>query len=163
LNPRHNYGQGDYFLLYNTLSNCDWSCVLNENSVDSAVYNLTAGVSETINEAITSVKPKSSTFPHWFSISLIYYIKKKNRSFNKYKSDYYYSIFMRSLHDVHEMNAGLVMSVCLSIRMIQLESSWTNLDEMWYGCYAIGDYPKIVLYNFLQLVIPTWQVNKLVR
>jgi hypothetical protein len=32
-----------------------------------------------------------------------------------------------------------------------------DLDEIWYGCYATGDYPKIVLLNFLQPVIPTWR------
>jgi hypothetical protein len=75
LNLGRNYGQGDYLLLYNTLSNYDWSCVLNEDSVDSAVYNFTASVSETINETIPFVKPKNSSFPHWFSESPIYYIK----------------------------------------------------------------------------------------
>jgi hypothetical protein len=30
-----------------------------------------------------------------------------------------------------------------------------NLDEIWYGCYAIGGCSKLVLFNFLQLVIPT--------
>jgi hypothetical protein len=38
-----------------------------------------------------------------------------------------------------------------------------DLDEIWYGRHAIGDYPEIILYNFLQLVIPAWQANKLVR
>jgi hypothetical protein len=74
--PRRNYGQGDYLLLYKTLCNYAWSCVLNENSVDSAVYNFTASVSETINETISMVKPKNSSFPDWFSKSLIYYFKK---------------------------------------------------------------------------------------
>jgi hypothetical protein len=83
LNPQCKYDQGDYLLLYNTLSTCDWSCFLNKSSVDSAVYNFTASVSEAINEAIPSVKPKSSTFPHWFSKSLMYYIKKKNQFFKK--------------------------------------------------------------------------------
>jgi hypothetical protein len=64
-----------------------------KKTVNSAVYNFTASVSEAINETIPFVKPKSSTFPHWFSKSLIYYIKKKNQFFKKYKkskSDYYY-------------------------------------------------------------------------
>jgi hypothetical protein len=72
------------FVILQYLYNCDWLRVLNENSVDSAVYNFTARV---------SVKPKSSTFPHWFYKSLIYYIKRKNQFFKKYKSDYYYNIF----------------------------------------------------------------------
>jgi hypothetical protein len=40
-------------------------------------------VSEAINGAIPSAKPKSSTFPPWFSKSLTYYIKKKNQFFKK--------------------------------------------------------------------------------
>jgi hypothetical protein len=47
--------------------------------------------------------------------------------------------------------------------MIQLENWWTDLDEIGYGGYAVGDTPKIVLLNFLPSVIPTWQMNKLVR
>jgi hypothetical protein len=70
---------------------------------------------------------------------------------------------MRSLHDVHEMNAHRAGHVCLSVRMIQLENRWTDLDEIWYGYYAIGDYPEIVLLSFLKSVIRTWRTNKLVR
>jgi hypothetical protein len=74
---------------------------------------------------------------------------------------------MRSLHDVHEMNAHRAGHVCLSFRlsarMIQLENSWTDLGEIWYGRYAIGNHPKIVLCNFLLLVIPEWRTKKLVR
>jgi hypothetical protein len=47
--------------------------------------------------------------------------------------------------------------------MIQLKNNYVDLDEIWYRRYAIGDYTKIILYNFLQLVIPTWQMKKLVR
>jgi hypothetical protein len=36
--------------------NCDLSCVLNENSVDSAVYNFTTSLSKAINKTILSVK-----------------------------------------------------------------------------------------------------------
>jgi hypothetical protein len=70
---------------------------------------------------------------------------------------------MRSLHDVHEMNEYRAGHVCLSVRMIHLENHWMDLDEIWYGRYAIGDYLEIVIFDFLQSVIPTWQTNKLVR
>jgi hypothetical protein len=33
---------------------------------------------------------------------------------------------------------------CLSVRLIQLENRWTDLDEIWYGSYATGVYSKIV-------------------
>jgi hypothetical protein len=49
-------------------------------------------------------------------------------------------IIMHSLHDVHEMNTYRAGHVCLSVRMIQLENYWFNLDEIWCGCYATGDY-----------------------
>jgi hypothetical protein len=45
---------------------------------------------------------------------------------------------MRSLQDVHEMDAYRGGHVCLSVRMIQLENRWTGLYEIWYGRYAIG-------------------------
>jgi hypothetical protein len=61
----------------------------------------------------------------------------------------------RSLHDVHEMKAYWAGHVCLSVRMIQLENRWMDLDEILYGRYAIGYYPTIVLFDFLQSVIPT--------
>jgi hypothetical protein len=80
MTPQRSYKRGDYLLLYTTSSTYDWSCVLNENSVDSAVHNLTARVSEAINEAIPSLITNSSTFPRWFSSSLKH-IKKKNRFF----------------------------------------------------------------------------------
>jgi hypothetical protein len=69
---------------------------------------------------------------------------------------------MRSLHDAHEMNAQRTDHVCLSVRVIQLEKRWTDLDEIWYGRYAIGAYSKIALFNFLQQVIETWRTKELV-
>jgi hypothetical protein len=73
-------------------------------------------------------------------------------------------LVMRSLHDVHEMVAYRASHICLSVfRMVQLENRWTDSDEIWYGLYAIGDYPKTVHSKFLQSVIPTWRTKKLVR
>jgi hypothetical protein len=36
-------------------------------------------------------------------------------------------------------------------------------SEIWYGRYAIGGCSKLVLFNFLQSVIPTWRMLKIVR
>jgi hypothetical protein len=73
---------------------------------------------------------------------------------------------VRSLHYVHEIIAYRANHVCLSlrlsVRMIQLENRWTDLDDIWYGSYAIGIYPKIVLFNFLQSAIPIWRTSELV-
>jgi hypothetical protein len=44
---------------------------------------------------------------------------------------------MRSLHEVHEMNAYRAGPS----RKIQLENHWTHLDEVWYGGCAIGEQP----------------------
>jgi len=51
----------------------------------------------------------------------------------------------------------------VSVRMIQVENSWMDLGEIWYERCAIGVYLKIVIFIFLQSVIPTWGKNKLVR
>jgi hypothetical protein len=57
------------------------------------------------------------------------------------------SLIKRCLRDVHEIIAYRAGDICVSVRMIQLENRWANLDEIWYGRYAIGDYPKIVLHS----------------
>lgn len=46
---------------------------------------------------------------------------------------------MRSLHDVHNMNSR-ARYVSPSVRMIQPENRWTDLDEISYKRYAIGVY-----------------------
>jgi hypothetical protein len=62
LTYHHSYTLGDYLLLYNVLRHSDWSCFLNENSVDSAVNNLTAIVREAITIAIPYTNPKILPF-----------------------------------------------------------------------------------------------------
>jgi hypothetical protein len=84
-----------------------------------------------------------------------------------YCTRYYIHILliMHYFHDVHEINAYRADLICLSespVCMIQFESSWMDLDEIWYGHYATESYPKIVLFNFLQSVI-TRLMNELVR
>jgi hypothetical protein len=68
---------------------------------------------------------------------------------------------MRSLHDVLEMKAGLV--VRLSVCTIKLGKCWTDLNWILFAHLATGDYPKIMLYGFSKEVIPTWSENKLAR
>jgi hypothetical protein len=70
---------------------------------------------------------------------------------------------MRSMHYVHKINLYMAGYICLSVHMIQLDNRWTDLDEIWYGRYTIGIYPKIVLFNLLHSIILTWRTNKLVR
>jgi hypothetical protein len=75
------FASGDYTLLYNILSTYDWSCVYDISSVDAAVASLNAVVQDAteqgIPRGITNSKPK---FPHWYSGSLRYYIKKSMTS-----------------------------------------------------------------------------------
>jgi hypothetical protein len=42
------------------------------------------------------------------------------------------------------------VEMATSNSMMQLENSWMNLGEIWYGPDAIGDYPKIAIFNFRQ-------------
>jgi hypothetical protein len=52
---------------------------------------------------------------------------------------------------------------CLSLRMIQIENRWTDLDEIWYGLYAIGAYLKIILFSYVQTIILTWRTDEHLR
>jgi hypothetical protein len=49
------------------------------------------------------------------------------------------------------------MYVSLSAPMI------LDFDEIWCGYYTIGGYPKLILFNFLQSVIPIWWTEELSR
>jgi hypothetical protein len=48
----------------------------------------------------------------------------------------------RYLHKVHEIDVRVYRArqTCMSFRLIQLENRLTDLDEIWYGLYAIGVY-----------------------
>jgi hypothetical protein len=37
-----------------------------------------------------------------------------------------------------------------------------DFHEIWYGCFTIGDYSKLVLPNFLSSPVPTWWMLKVV-
>jgi hypothetical protein len=54
-------------------------------------------------------------------------------------------------------------AVFVCIRPHDLLNCWTDLDEISYERHAIGVYPKIIIFNFLHSVIPTWQANRVVR
>jgi hypothetical protein len=61
------------------------------------VNNVTAIVREAVNVAVPYIKSKNSTFPHWFSNSFKYYIKKKDQHFRRYKkskSNHNYIVFL---------------------------------------------------------------------
>jgi hypothetical protein len=60
--PHYIYPHGGFLLPYDTSLNSGWSCVLSENSVDFAIYNLTVTVFEAANPAMTHVRSKSATF-----------------------------------------------------------------------------------------------------
>jgi hypothetical protein len=75
-------------------------------------------------------------------------------------SDYPSSLFLCVI--CTEFMKRTHIGVAMSVRMIQLENSWTDLDEILFGCYANGVYSKIIRFYFLQLVITTWRTNELV-
>lgn len=63
---------------------------------------------------------------------------------------------------LHEMNLFSADHVCLSVRVIQFEKRWTDLDDLSYERYAIGNYSKILLFGFLQSAVPAWLAQELV-
>lgn len=40
---------------------------------------------------------------------------------------------------------------------------WTDYHEICCGCYAIIEYSKLTLFNFLQLTLPVWRMLEFVR
>jgi hypothetical protein len=47
--------------------------------------------------------------------------------------------------------------------MIIFENYWRDFGEIWHGHYGTGEQLKNLLFNFLQSVILTWQMHKLMR
>jgi hypothetical protein len=73
------FSSGDYALLYNILSTFVRSGVYGTTSVDSAVACLNAAVQDAMEHEIPcGVINANSKFPHWYSSTLKYYIRKKN-------------------------------------------------------------------------------------
>jgi hypothetical protein len=70
-----NFTAGNYALLYNILSTCDWSGVHETSSVDVAVASLSAAVLDVMEQAVPRGYNCTSTFPLWF---FKYYITTKN-------------------------------------------------------------------------------------
>jgi hypothetical protein len=46
-----NYASGYYLMLYESLPNCDWTCVYNQTSVDFADDSLNAAVNDAIAQS----------------------------------------------------------------------------------------------------------------
>jgi hypothetical protein len=65
-----NFAAGNYTLLYNILSTCDWSGVYETASVDEAVSRLNATVGDAMEQAIPCGYNRKSKFPPWFSYTL---------------------------------------------------------------------------------------------
>jgi hypothetical protein len=53
-----------------------------------------------------------------------------------------HALFSRCAWNAAYKVGYVCLSVCLSVRKIQLENRFTDLDEILYGRYAIGDYTK---------------------
>jgi hypothetical protein len=76
------FSSGDYALLYDTLSNFDWSGVYGTTSVAP----LNAAVQEAMDQAIPrGTIISNSKFAHSYSTTLKYHIRKKNYFYRRFK------------------------------------------------------------------------------
>jgi hypothetical protein len=82
-----NFADGNYTLLYNILSTCDWSRVYETNSFDVAVASLNAAVRDAMEQAIPRGYNPKYKFSPWFSNTLRYYTVKKNYFHRRFKRE----------------------------------------------------------------------------
>jgi hypothetical protein len=53
------------------------------------------------------------------------------------------------LYNVQEVTQGWSFpDICTSVRIHQVDNKWMVLDKIWYGKYANGSYPKLVILIF---------------
>jgi hypothetical protein len=55
-----------------------------------------------------------------------------------------------------------VMSICMHVLTKEYLDGW-SWNLLWLFCYALRGYSKIILFNFLQLLIPSWWMHKVIR
>jgi hypothetical protein len=78
---------GDYTLHYNVLSTFKCSCVYGTTSVDAAVASVNAVVQDAMEQAIChGIISSQAKFPHWYSSSSRFYIRKKNYIYRHFKN-----------------------------------------------------------------------------
>jgi hypothetical protein len=78
---------GDYTLHYNILSTYQWSCVYGTTSVNAAVASLNAVVQDAMEQEIPhGIINSQAKFPHQYSSSLRFYIRKKNYFYRHFKN-----------------------------------------------------------------------------
>lgn len=88
-------------MLYETLSNHDWTPLHKESCVDAAVARLNTAVSDAMDLTIPSGLINKNKYPSWFSAKLIFYIRNKDylyRCLKKSKTEYFCNIFSSSLN-----------------------------------------------------------------
>jgi hypothetical protein len=64
----------------------------------------------------------------------------------------FYSFFVRSAWNERIMG----LSHPLFALMFKLQDCWTDKNEIWHECCAIGDYLQIVLLNILRSIAIEW-------
>jgi hypothetical protein len=75
-------------------------------------------------------------------------------------------VVTRNFQDLPEMNAYWAdhecLSVCPSVRMIQLENRWTDFDGSGIDIKPLEAILPVLL-NLIQSAIPTWWANEHLR
>ena len=85
-----NYSSDNCFLLCNTRSTYEWSCLYNV-TVDSVLYRLVVAAAQAIETAVRAVYIKKGELPLWCLEYFKCYVKRKNyfyRHSKQYRSSY---------------------------------------------------------------------------
>ena len=78
----YNYAKGNFFHLYQLMSECDWSRLLTCQNVNECFKLFYDDIYRFLDDSIPRIEVKTTSvakFPQWFSIDLVRKIKQKNR------------------------------------------------------------------------------------
>jgi hypothetical protein len=122
-------------VLYNALSNYDWSSLYNKTSVDATVDRLNVAVTQAIDLAVPSGHINKHKYYAWFSGKLKAYIKRNyfHRRYKKYKSACFDQKF--------PYYQKLVKAIVKTDRFRWLKSVDENLKFLWMEPKSV-DMPR---------------------
>lgn len=107
---KYNFTKGDFELFYRSLSEVDWSILVNITDVNKAVEKFYTIIHEILDKCFPPVQFCNSSYPPWYNKSLINKIKSKAKFREKFKKNGFPRdrlMFMQLRDEVHEENKTL--------------------------------------------------------
>lgn len=144
-----NFGKADYALINSELSEINWEELFSQKSAEEAVSILYEVISSIIKNNIPTKLIKPSTYPCWFTLSLINIFKNKTNCWIKWKK--YRNQSDKHMFDIYREKFKYESKKCYRLYIKNIEDNIKkNINNFWTyinSHKSKGDIPDSVSYN----------------